>query len=207
MARRLTPLTVELPIIGAPLAGGPSTPALAAAVSEAGGLGFLAAGYKSADDVAVDIESVRAATRRPFGVNIFVPTRLDVDEDAVARYAERLRGEAERYGTDCGEGRWSDDGWDAKLELVKDARPNVVSFTFGCPAREVVAALQRVGTSVWCTITSPSEAAIAVAAGVDALVVQGAEAGGHQASFDDTDAEPVGSCRSCNSWAAKPTSR
>ena len=179
-------------IVGAPLAGGPSTPALAAAVSEAGGLGFVAAGYKTAADVACDIAEVRRATKRPFGVNVFFPARLAVDEAAIEAYAERLEVEAERYGVACGEPRWTDDDWDAKLELVARARPAVVSFAFGCPEREVVASLQGEDVAVWCTVTTPEEARIAAAAGVDALVVQGAEAGGHQSSFTDADDEPVG---------------
>jgi len=182
----------ELPVVGAPLAGGASTPELAAAVSEGGGLGFIAAGYKMVDEVRRAIEQVRVRTRRPFGVNIFFPTRLETDGAALAEYSSRLSGEAERYGVACGEASWSDDGWEGKLELVERERPAVVSFTFGCPARAVVARLQNSGITVWCTVTSPIEAGIAAAAGVDALVVQGAEAGGHQGSFDDTDAAPVG---------------
>jgi len=182
----------EVPVVGAPLAGGASTPELAAAVSEGGGLGFLAAGYKTIDEVRREIEQVRVRTRRPFGVNVFFPTRVAADEALLADYILRLAGEAERYGVACGEASWSDDGWEGKLELVTRERPAVVSFTFGCPDRRIVAGLQAVGIAVWCTVTSPAEATIATVAGVDALVVQGAEAGGHQGSFDDTDAAPVG---------------
>jgi nitronate monooxygenase len=183
---------LRVPIVGAPLAGGPSTPALAAAVCEAGGLGFVAAGYKAASEVAGDIAEVRRATERPFGVNIFFPTRLPVDEAAVGRYAEELASEAERYGVSCGEPLWSDDEWEAKLALVARERPAVVSFTFGCPDPEVVSSLRSDGIAVWCTVTSAEEASTAAAVGVDALVVQGAEAGGHQSSFDDTDDAPIG---------------
>jgi len=161
-------------------------------VSEGGGLGFLAAGYKTIDEVRREIEQVRVRTRRPFGVNVFFPTRVAADEALLADYILRLAGEAERYGVACGEASWSDDGWEGKLELVTRERPAVVSFTFGCPDRRIVAGLQAVGIAVWCTVTSPAEATIATVAGVDALVVQGAEAGGHQGSFDDTDAAPVG---------------
>ena len=183
---------IAVPIVGAPLAGGPSTPALAAAVSAAGGLGFVAAGYRTAAELERDIAEVRTRTEAPFGVNLFFPTKLPVDEDAVARYVQRLAAEAERHGTACGQPRWSDDDWDAKLGVAARAKPDVVSITFGCPSREVVGTLHHEGITVWCTITSPAEAAHALAAGVDALVVQGAEAGGHQSSFDDTDAAPVG---------------
>jgi nitronate monooxygenase len=180
-----------VPVVGAPLAGGPSTAELAAAVSEAGGLGFLAAGYRTAESFEQELGRVRALTSRPFGVNLFYPTREEVDEEAIAAYAERLRPEGERYGVEPGEPRWSDDGWEAKLELVAGERPAVVSFTFGCPEREVVESLRAAGSAVWCTVTSPSEAETAAAAGADALVVQGSEAGGHQGSFRDGAELPV----------------
>ena len=183
---------MEIPVVGAPLAGGPSTPELAVAVSEAGGFGFIAAGYKTSDEVARQLERVRAQTRRPFGVNLFFPTQPAADEAAVAEYRERLAAEADRYGVACGEPRWSDDEWEGKLDLVARERPPVVSFTFGCPDGAVVARLRRSGIAVWCTVTRPTEAKVAAAAGVDALVVQGSEAGGHQSSFDDTDAAPIG---------------
>jgi nitronate monooxygenase len=181
-----------IPVVGAPLSGGPSTPKLAAAVSNAGGLGFVAAGYKTVDEVRREIEDVRTRTERPFGVNLFVPAQPAADEGAVADYVESLAAEAARYGVPCGEPRWSDDEWEEKLELVAGERPGVVSFTFGCPAAAIVARLQDSRIAVWCTVTRPGEAKVAAAAGVHALVVQGSEAGGHQASFDDTDAAPIG---------------
>jgi nitronate monooxygenase len=184
-------MELEIPVVGAPMAGGTSTPALATAVSEAGGLGFLAAGYQPAGEVERELAEVRAATPRPFGINVFVPSRPEVDQDAIAAYAESLAGEEERYGAELGEPRWDDDGWEAKLDLVARERPAVVSFTFGCPDREVVAALRAAHVSVWCTVTTAAEARLAAAAGADALVVQGAEAGAHQGSFDDTDDPPV----------------
>jgi nitronate monooxygenase len=182
---------IEVPVVGAPLAGGPSTPALAAAVSDAGGLGFVAAGYKPTIEVAKEIGEVRLASRRPFGINLFFPTRLEVDEDSINAYAQRLACETDRYGVACGEPCWSDDEWEAKLELVARERPAVVSFTFGCPEADVIRELRGCGISVWCTVTTPAEAQAATTAGVDALVVQGAEAGGHQSSFNDTDAAPI----------------
>jgi nitronate monooxygenase len=178
------------PIVLAPLAGGPSTPALTAAVSEAGGLGFLAAGYRTADQMQADIRAVRRQTRAPFGINLFVPGRAQVDARAVSAYVERLRAsEATRYGTDAGEPRFDDDDWNAKLLLLGNERLPVVSFTFGCPSQEVIAELQAVHTEVWITVTTPAEARIATNAGADALVLQGVEAGGHRASFADHDVE------------------
>ena len=181
---------VAVPIVGAPLAGGPSTPALAAAVSEAGAIGFLAAGYKPAAVVQAELHELRALTSRPIGLNLFYPDHDAVDRSALKAYAERLRSEEPRYGVGLGEPRWSDDDWTAKLEVAARERPEVVSFTFGCPEREVVEWLRGCGCRVWCTVTSVTEAERAAAAMVDALVVQGAEAGGHQGSFHDHDDQP-----------------
>jgi len=183
-------LETDVAIVGAPLAGGPSTPALAAAVSEAGGVGFLAAGYKTAAAVQAELRELRATTTRPIGLNIFFPTRDRVDEAALQTYTERMRGEAERYGVAAGEPHWTDDDWAAKLELAARERPDVVSFTFGCPEREVVEWLKNCGCRVWCTVTSVAEAEQAASVPVDALVVQGAEAGGHQGAFENQDEEP-----------------
>ena len=133
---------------------------------------------------------MRGLTQRPFAVNVFYPVREQIDDTQVAAYVERLAGEAERYGVAAGEPRWTDDDWQAKLELVRREQPAVVSFTFGCPEREIVEELRAAGSSVWCTVTSPAEAEQASSVGVDALVVQGGEAGGHQGSFHDHPHDP-----------------
>ena len=92
-----------------------------------------------------------------------------------------------------GDPRFDDDAYDAKLELVMRERVPVVSFTFGCPSAETVAALHDREIAVWVTVTSPSEAALAQDAGADALVAQGTEAGGHRAYFrDDGEHEEFG---------------
>jgi nitronate monooxygenase len=181
----------ETPIVGAPLAGGPSTPALAAAVSEAGGLGFIAAGYKTAAAVQTELDEVKTLTSKRIGINLFYPIREQVDEPAIEAYADRMRREGERYGVVPGDPMWTDDEWMAKLELAAQNHVDVVSFTFGCPSREIVAWLQSAGCRVWSTVTSIAEAQHATAATVDGLVVQGAEAGGHQGSFHDHDDPPL----------------
>ncbi|HEU4701200.1 MAG TPA: nitronate monooxygenase, partial [Conexibacter sp.] len=148
---RFTPDALALPIVQAPLAGGPSTPALAAAVSGAGGLGFLAAGYKSADALAQDVAAVRSVTDAPFGVNVFAPPRAAADRDTVARYAATLVLDAERQGAILGDPRSDDDAFAAKLALLHEVRPAVASFTFGCPPAETIAALHDSGVAVWVT--------------------------------------------------------
>jgi nitronate monooxygenase len=182
---RFSPDRLALPIVQAPLAGGPATPALAAAVSDAGGLGFLAAGYRTAVQVVEDVVCVRAATGRPFGINVFAPPGGAADRELVARYAATLIAEAERQGAILGDARHDDDDWEAKLALLHDARPAVASFTFGYPDAETIAALQADEVAVWVTVTTPGEARAAMQAGADALVVQGTEAGGHRGGFDD----------------------
>ena len=169
---------LEHPIVQAPLAGGASTPALAAAVCGAGGLGFLAAGYRTVDQVADDIDALRSLTDRPFGVNLFAPPSGVVDPAAVAAYAATLP-------KPLGDPRRDDDGWEEKLELVRSRGVPVVSVTFGCPEQAVVESLHAAGCAVWVTVTRVDEAVLARDAGAGALVVQGVEAGGHRGSFDD----------------------
>jgi nitronate monooxygenase len=168
------------PIVLAPLAGGPSTPDLAIAVSEAGGLGFLAAGYRKAEDVREEIRAFRGRTTAPFGVNLFVPGSPEVDDEPLHAYVERL-------GPEAGDPRFDDDGWEAKLAVLRDERVPVASVTFGCPPAETVRSLRELGTEVWVTVTGAAEARQAAEAGADALVAQGIEAGGHRASWVDAD--------------------
>ena len=167
------------------MAGGASTPELAVAVCEAGGLGFVAAGYKTADGMWAEVSAVREHTGRPFGVNVFSPAAGPAEPAVVDTYAARLRGEAERAGAELGAPRHDDDGYGEKLERLLGAPPAVVSFTFGCPGAADVDALHEAGAEAWVTVTEPDEAEQAAAVGADALVVQGAEAGGHRGSFVD----------------------
>ena len=176
---------LDVPIVQAPMAGGPSTPQLAAAVSSAGGLGFVAAGYRMPDALRDDLAATRAATERPFGVNLFAPGGGPADPGVVHRYGDALRAEAERAGVTLGAPRFDDDDYDAKLELLCEQPVAVVSFTFGCPTPKTSARLHAAGSSVWVTVTDPAEARQAAGAGADALVVQGVEAGGHRGAFAD----------------------
>lgn len=173
------------PIVLAPLAGGPSTPSLAAAVTNAGGLGFVGGGYLSAEALAERIHETRALTDGAIGVNLFRLSASPVDEAAVSAYAAGLEPEARARGVQLGEPVFDDDGWDAKLELVLACGIEVVSMTFGCPPADEVRRLQGSGASVWITVGSLPEARAARAAGADAIVLQGSEAGGHRASWDD----------------------
>jgi nitronate monooxygenase len=181
---------LELPIVLAPLAGGPSTPALAAAVCEARALGFLASGYLAPAQLEEQLGELRSLTSRPFGVNVFTPAAHAADPALYAPYADEIRRWAGERGLPVGRPAFDDDGYAEKLELLGRHPAAVVSFTFGMPDRDAIGRLHDAGSEVWVTVTAPSEAALAVAGGADALVVQGSEAGGHRGSFDDGDAEP-----------------
>ncbi|MET9679407.1 nitronate monooxygenase [Streptomyces coeruleorubidus] len=184
------------PIVQAPMAGGVSVPKLAAAVCEAGGLGFLAAGYKTADGMYQEIKQLRSLTGRPFGVNLFMPQPEYADPAAIDVYAHQLAGEASWYEAELGDpdsGR--DDGYETKLAVLRDNPVPVVSFHFGTPSREVVDTLHRVGTFVLVTATTPDEARAVERAGADAVIAQGVEAGGHQGTHRDipeTDGSGIG---------------
>lgn len=175
------------------MAGGPSTPELAAEVARAGGLGFLAAGYLRAEQLGEQL--VRARSLAPgghLGVNVFVPRRanraahpLDEGElhtraSAVRTFAESLQhaglvtAELSALSPD------DDDDWDAKIALILSEGVDLVSFTFGCPEQSVLDAFHAAGIPTAVTVTDEIEAVRALAVGVSALVVQGAEAGGHR---------------------------
>lgn len=166
------------------MAGGPSTPVLTAAVVNAGGYGFVAGGYLSAEELKGRLFMTRALTGGPFGINLFMPSD-PADPAEVAAYADALQPESDRLGVALGEPRWDDDEFDAKLDVVESARADMVSFTFGCPTAQVVDRLHRVDCQVAVTVTSVAEAEVAEASGADVLAVQGTEAGGHQGGFLD----------------------
>src|SRR3954466_10075346 len=136
--------TLGVPIVLAPMAGGPTTPELVAAVSNAGGLGFLAAGYLGAGALQERIAGTRGLTDRPFGVNLFVPGPPSPPA-AFSAYVAGLEAE----GLAVGAPRYDDDDWDAKLALLERSPVAVVSFTFGLPGDEVIERLRATGAEVW----------------------------------------------------------
>jgi NAD(P)H-dependent flavin oxidoreductase YrpB (nitropropane dioxygenase family) len=180
----LEELGVHTPVLAAPMAGGPTTPQMVVAAAQAGSLGFLAGGYKTAQALGEQIRAVRASTEA-FGVNLFVPIAVPVDPTEFRRYAEAIQVEAAEHGLGLATAPVveDDDDWPAKVEmLIADPVP-VVSFTFGLPDNRTLAELRRVGTLLIQTITSVEEAQLAAEAGVDALAVQSARAGGHSGTF------------------------
>ncbi|MGV0849122.1 nitronate monooxygenase [Mycolicibacterium phlei] len=183
MSTPLHSLGVTLPVIAAPMAGGPTTPAMVVAAARAGGLGFLAAGYKTADAVRSEIAAVRDASV-PLGVNLFAPNPVPVSEADYRAYRDAVQAEADRFGLDLPAAPVEDDdAWGAKIDLLLADPVPVVSFTFGLPGADVIRALQKAGTAVVQTVTSVDEARAAAEAGADMLAVQGAVAGGHSGTF------------------------
>ncbi len=168
------------PIVSSPMAGGPTTPELVAAVCNARGLGLLAGGYRTAADLADQVARTRALTDRPFGVNVFVPTPVDRERDSAT-----LQAYAKRLQAFSGSG-WSSVAWDGsdrfdeKASLLATDPVPLVSFMFGIPGADVMQRLHAAGSALMVTVTNADEALAAERAGADALCIQGAGAGGHR---------------------------
>jgi nitronate monooxygenase len=182
-------LGVTIPVLAAPMAGGPGTAALVIAAAGAGSLGFVAAGYKTPQALIDEIAEVRRATTT-FGVNLFAPNPLPVDPDEFRSYAAAVQVAAERYGVQLAtdEPREDDDWWREKVDVLLSDPVPVVSFTFGIPATSVIDALRRAGSYVIQTVTSAAEARRAEEVGVDALAVQSSAAGGHYGTLTPREA-------------------
>ncbi|WP_150460121.1 nitronate monooxygenase [Nesterenkonia ebinurensis] len=181
-----TLLRSKLPLVAAPMAGGPTSLALVETVSEAGAFPFLAGGYKTPEALGEQVEAARGLGV-DFGVNLFVPEGCPVDREAFNAYAAELQPEAEAYGVTLNlEPVIDEDHWQQKLDLLTERPVPVVSLTFGLPGQEEVARLQGVGTTVLISVTTVEEARAAQVVGANGLVVQGPRAGGHSATHDPT---------------------
>lgn len=187
MSALLDRLGLTVPIIQAPMAG-TSTPALAAAVSDAGGLGSIGLGAAGAERARAMIDAVRQRTERPFNANVFCHRPARPDPVREAAWVQRLRPEFARYGAEPPERLaeiYKSFLADAAMQtLLLETRPSVVSFHFGLPSAEVVAALKGAGVVLFASATSLAEGQAVQAAGCDAVVAQGWEAGGHRGRFD-----------------------
>lgn len=185
--RLLELLDIEHPIIQAPMAG-VSTPAMAAAVSNAGGLGSIGVGAVSAPAAGEMIAAVRARSGRSLNVNLFCHQPAQADAKREAAWVERLRPEFDRVGAappgvihEIYKSFLADE---AMLAVLLALRPKVVSFHFGLPAPDWIRALREAGIVLLASATSLAEAQLAASAGAHAVVAQGYEAGGHRGMFD-----------------------
>jgi NAD(P)H-dependent flavin oxidoreductase YrpB (nitropropane dioxygenase family) len=184
MSTLMSALGFSLPVLAAPMAGGPGTHSLVAAAARAGSLGFLAAGYKTSQGLADEIAAL-TDEEVPFGVNLFAPNPVPVDLGEFHRYAELLAPEARRFrlGLAAETPREDDDRWQAKVDVLREHPVPVISFTFDIPDARDLAALRATGALLVQTVTNVDEARAAADAGVDALVVQAAAAGAHSGTF------------------------
>ncbi|HEY9721354.1 MAG TPA: nitronate monooxygenase [Oscillatoriaceae cyanobacterium] len=183
-AHALSRWNVEHPIIQAPMAGGPATPALVAAASEAGCLGSLGAAYMTPEAIRAAGHEIRSLTPKPFAINLFLPEHAEASGAAIARMQALLDPFREAVGAPLSPPIPSrEHDFEAQLQAVLDVAPAVVSFVFGCPDDALVSRLKAAGIAVMGTATCVREAIALEAVGLDAIVAQGAEAGGHRGTF------------------------
>lgn len=189
-------LGIRHPIIQAPMAG-VSTPELAAAIANAGGLGSIAVGASTVEQARSAIRATRALTAQPFNVNLFChrPAQINARREAawlahLQPYFEALEATAPASLREIYRSFVEDE---PMLELLLAERPAVVSFHFGLPPARFIAALKAAGITLLATATTPREAEIIVAAGIDMIVAQGIEAGGHRGVFEPEQDEALGS--------------
>jgi nitronate monooxygenase len=177
-------LRLEHPIIQAPMAGGGDTPRLVAAVSEAGALGSIGAAYLTPQQIAESAQAVRSLTSRPFGINLFAPVRAPERAGDARRAVERVAPHYAELGLPAPVPPSPPaDSFPAQLAAALETSATVFSFTFGMLPPSAVEAVKRRGMFLAGTATTVEEAVALEKAGVDAVVAQGSEAGGHRGSF------------------------
>ncbi|MFF2911456.1 NAD(P)H-dependent flavin oxidoreductase [Paenibacillus sp. NPDC057934] len=177
-------LNIQYPLFQAPMAGGPTTPDLVAAVSNAGGLGNLGAGYLTPEQLRSTIQKIRELTDKPFGVNLFVPEQPEESKEAVVQMMDHLSRYHVRYGIAQNPLTLESlELFEEQVQVLLEEKVPVFSFTFGIPPQDVIQAMQQNGTVVLGTATTVEEARHLDLAGVNAIVAQGYEAGGHRGTF------------------------
>jgi hypothetical protein len=202
-----TQIGISVPIFQAPMAGGPSSPELAAAVSSSGGLGFVAAGYLNPDRFADDYrKAADLAGGSPVGANFFVASSINRDKDSESIYAASLGELADKFGIDVPKQElvfFRPSTMADQLEAIASLDPPVLTFIFGLPEREVIEPVVARGAKIGITVTSVSEALQAAEWGADFLIAQGPEAGATEVYFSTPTRRieaRLDSCRWFPSW-------
>lgn len=179
-------LKIKHPIVQAPMAGS-TTVALAAAVSNAGGLGSLGDATKPLEEIRADVNALRAATDKPFNLNFFAHNPPKTNKEINAKTRDRVSPFYQEVGLaevpESAEAPFGTFDTDT-LSLLLELKPAVTSFHFGLPNSNMLEALKDAGCTVLCSATTVAEARQLNEAGVDAIIAQGWEAGGHRGSFD-----------------------
>ncbi|AMA73160.1 MULTISPECIES: NAD(P)H-dependent flavin oxidoreductase [Aneurinibacillus] len=177
-------LKIDYPIIQAPMAGGVTTPELVAAVSNAGGLGTLGAGYMSPEQIRATIREIRKMTERPFAVNLFSPEPIDESPEKIIQMNKYLKHYREQLGIhSVPDMRKYTESFDEQIGVILDEKVPIFSFTFGIPSSNIIHQLKNKGTMIIGTATTVREAILLQENNVDIIVAQGSEAGGHRGTF------------------------
>ncbi|WP_077310471.1 NAD(P)H-dependent flavin oxidoreductase [Terribacillus halophilus] len=177
-------LAIDHPIIQAPMAGGTTTTELVTAVSEAGGLGMIGAGYLNAESTRQQIQDVKKKTNKSFGINLFVPQSYQIDEEKIRKSEEAMHSfrRSSKVRVFKSYEQTKKDFHD-QVAVIIEEKVAVCSFTFGIPSDRIIQSLKLAGIYTIGTATTVSEALAVEAAGMDAVVMQGSEAGGHRGNF------------------------
>jgi nitronate monooxygenase len=185
-------LDIKYPIIQAGMAGGPTTPELVAAVSNAGALGTLGAGYMSPEEIRNVLSQIKKLTKAPYAVNLFLPQDYEKNEMRILNMQKHLNVYRKQLGIpevdDIPDMR---DIFNQQLDVVIEARAKIVSFTFNNPSKSLIEKLHDSGITVMATATTVKEARELESSGVDVIVAQGSEAGGHRGTFLDVEDEAL----------------
>lgn len=177
-------LGLDYPIIQAPMAGGVTTSRFVSSVSNAGALGMIGAGYMQPNELRQQIREIKALTTRTFGVNLFIPEQPKISEEEINEANELLQSFRNELGIKWEIPTYENSSiFEEKLKIVIEEEVPVCSFTFGIPSKEVISELKKHNVIVIGTATTVNEAEINENIGMDAVVVQGSEAGGHRGTF------------------------
>ncbi|MEH7238786.1 NAD(P)H-dependent flavin oxidoreductase [Bacillus sp. JJ1562] len=182
-------IKIEYPIIQAPMAGGVTTSELVAAVSNSGGLGMIGAGYMTSTQLREQIREIKQLTTKPFGVNLFVPVEFEAKEDEVKSANQLLNPIREKLNLspkdydEIPSFHHALEKYVEQIKVVVEEKVPICSFTFGLPSKNVIAELKQHNIVLMGTATTVKEASEVEKAGLDMVVVQGSEAGGHRGSF------------------------
>jgi nitronate monooxygenase len=182
-------LKIEFPIIQAPMAGGVTTSNLVAEVSNSGGLGMMGAGYMTPDQIRDQIKEIKQLTTYPFGINLFVPNEFTYTEKEIKAANDHLQpiykqlNLSDNVNLDIPTSNHFFEKFDEQIQVVIDEKVPVCSFTFGIPSIEIIAKLKLHNSILMGTATTVEEAVEVEKLGMDMVVVQGSEAGGHRGNF------------------------
>jgi nitronate monooxygenase len=176
-------LQITYPIIQAGMAGTITTPELVAAVSNAGGLGTLGAGYMKPEKIREAVREIRKLTVRPFAVNLLITRRVQAKKEEMEKAQKLLNPIGDRFGVPLSQNNTADEDYKEKLAVLIEERVPVFSFAFDVPELAELQELRRNGTKIIGTATNVREARALVNMGADIIVGQGSEAGGHRGTF------------------------